>query len=338
MSGRTLATGRAPAASVPPAPGLERKDPNILRSLQYFEAVARHGSLKRAAEDLGVTQSAVSHQIRRFSDAIGQQLMTRSGRGIVLTEAGQKLGERLTAAFRNLDGIVGELAGGGLQTVQLAVCSAFGPGWLIERLDDFRRLHPEIDLELHLHSSNPLLSGQVADAYVVADEVRDGFTSLPLMKERLLPVEAPRPKGRAGKKVARRLITTELHPGQVGIDWVDYCSSAGLDVSELQDGPFLRCSHYMLALQMARHGQGVALVPDFLAAAEIRSGTLALFNETPMPSGRTYRLCFRETRAGESKLVALADWFRNSMAEIPLLQDHVRNRKSRSRTQPRPAR
>lgn len=286
-------------------------DPNLLRSLQYFEAVSRHGSLKRAAEDLGVSQSAVSHQIRRFSDAIGQQLVARSGRGIVLTDAGLRLGERLTSAFRSLDDIVGELAGGGHQSLQLAVCSAFGPGWLIERLDDFRTRHPDIDLELHLHSRNPLVTGQIADAYVVADEVKPGFAAIPLLKEHLVAVEAPHVKGAR----TRRLITTELEPGELGGDWTGYCRRARLDLTSMRQGPFLRCSHFMLALDMARHGQGAAIVPDFLAAADIRDGTLRMLTDTRLPSGRTYQLCIRKTRMEEGKLKVLASWFRSAIGE-----------------------
>ena len=127
---------------------MTKKDPNILRSLQYFEAVVRHRSIRLAAVDLGVTQSAVSHQLRRFSETIGQQLLVKSGRGIALTPAGEKLGTRLVSAFANLDDLVNDIAGDGRQTLQIAICSTFGPGWLIERLDDFYTSYPDINLEL----------------------------------------------------------------------------------------------------------------------------------------------------------------------------------------------
>ena len=84
-----------------------------LFTADYFEAVSRHRSVKLAAEDLGVTQSAVSHQIRRFSETIGQQLMVKSGRGITLTPAGEKLGLRLSTAFSGLEGLAKDLVGDG---------------------------------------------------------------------------------------------------------------------------------------------------------------------------------------------------------------------------------
>lgn len=284
---------------------LQKKDPNILRSLQYFEAVARHRSLKLAAADLGVTQSAVSHQLRRFSEAIGQQLMVKSGRGIVLTPVGERLGTRLVSAFSNLDELVKEIAGDSRQTLQLSVCSTFGPGWLIERLDDFYKTHPEIDLELRLYAQNPLLTNEVSDAYVIADELKPGYTATPLMEERLIAVEAPSAARPDGK---RRLITTDVERGEVGRDWIRYCRTAGIKLSTLQDGPFRLCTHFFLALELARRGYGVALVPDFLAAKDIRSGALVLFSDELTPSGRTYHLCIKKSRTEEAMLVTLSEW------------------------------
>lgn len=284
---------------------LQKKDPNILRSLQYFEAVARHRSLKLAAVDLGVTQSAVSHQLRRFSEALGQQLMVKSGRGIVLTPLGEKLGVRLVSAFSGLDDLVKEIAGDSRQTLQIAVCSTFGPGWLIEHLDDFYTAHPEIDLELRLYAQNPLLTNEVADAYIIADELKPGYAATPLVDETLIAVEAPSTRRPNGK---RRLITTDVERGEVGRDWIRYCRTAGIKLSALQDGPFRLCTHFFLALELARRGYGVALVPDFLAARDIRSGTLVPFSDRLIPSGRTYHLCIKKSRTEETMLVTLSEW------------------------------
>lgn len=287
---------------------LEKKDPNILRSLQYFEAVARKRSLKLAASDLGVTQSAVSHQIRRFSEAIGQQVITKSGRGIALTPAGEKLGQKLSVAFEGLEDLVKDLVGEGQQKLQLAVSTTFGPGWLAERLEDFYRFYPEIYLELRLYAQNPLFTNEVADAYVVADELKAGYAAIPLKEELLIAVEAPASKQQAKGTTKHRLITTDPEPDRQGQDWIDYCRVTGTRLSDIQDGSFRLCSHYFLALELAKAGQGIALVPDFLATRELRSGTVTAFDDTLIPSGRTYHLCIRETRAKEAKLKKLTDW------------------------------
>ena len=264
--------------------------------------------MKLAAEYLGVTQSAVSHQIRRFSDAIGQQLLVKSGRGIELTPAGEKLGTKLSAALGGLEDLVKDLVGEGRQTLQLAVCSSFGPGWLTERLEDFYRTFPEIDLELRLYAQNPLYINEVADAYVVADELKAGYSAIPLKDEFLIAVEAPEPRRAPAQGSTRRLITTDVERENLGQDWIDFCRMTGTSLSDIQDGSFRLCSHYFLALELARAGQGVALVPEFLARREIASGNVVTFHDAIIPSGRTYCLCIKETRVNEVKLKKLSDW------------------------------
>jgi LysR family transcriptional regulator, glycine cleavage system transcriptional activator len=290
-------------------PRVNRKDVSVLRSLQYFEAVARHLSMKQAAASLGVSQSAVSHQLREFSSAIGQQLLVKSGRGIALTPAGARLAARLGEAFAGLEGIVREFSQQGTGLLQLAVCSSSGPGWLIERLGEFQARHPHIDLQLRLYAQDPLASGEVADAYVIAEPARSGYESISLRDEMLVAVASP--TNCTGQQA---LITTEIAPGHIGEDWIAFCSAAGLKLPAIKRGEFRQCSHYLLALEMARTGQGVALVPDFLAGREIRAGSLALYAKTQMPSGRTYRLCFRQGRAHEPKIMALTEWFRSEIA------------------------
>ena len=162
---------------------MKKNDAAILRSLQYLEAVNRHSSLKLAASDLGVTESAVSHQMRRFSAMIGQQLLAKSGRGVVLTAKGEELAAKLSVAFAGLESLVKELVGEGHEVLQLAVCSSFGPGWLIERLENFYDEHPEIDLQLRLYAQDPLISGEVADAFVTAEPIRPDFAAVKLRDE-----------------------------------------------------------------------------------------------------------------------------------------------------------
>jgi DNA-binding transcriptional LysR family regulator len=288
-----------------------KKDTSLLRSLQYFEAVARHQSMKLAARDLGVSQSAVSHQMRELSDTIGQQLLAKSGRGIVLTETGQTLAGKLATAFAGLESLVDELVNQGRGLLQLAVCSSFGPTFLIDRVKDFYATHPEIDLQLRLYAQDPLLINEVADAYITAYPVRSGFVSHRLWDERLLAVRSPSLEGTGLAK--QPLITTDLESGSVGQDWVKFCRRAKLRLSDLQDGSFRQCTHYLLALELAKRGQGVALVPDFLAQRDIKSGTLVQFDEMLMPSGRVYSLCYKQSRAHEPKLVALAEWLKNQV-------------------------
>lgn len=123
------------------------------------------------------------------------------------------------------------------------------------------------------------------------------------------------------------LITTELEADALGADWLRFCRSAGLKLSALQRGPFRQCTHYLLAMEMARAGQGIALVPDFLAARDLETGALSRFSPVTISLNRVYRLCYRESRAHEPKIATLAAWFRSEIAD-PVKPEEVEPRGS----------
>lgn len=287
------------------------RNSRLIRGLQYFEAVARHRSIKGAAEELGVSVSAVSHQVRDLTEVLGEQLMVRSGRGVELTATGHRLAEKLGTVFAGLQSSLTEVIGGSRTALRLAVCSSFGPGWLIPRLASFFAAHPEIDLQLRLYAQDPELTDQVADAFVTAVPVKPGFSGLHITDEHLVAVRRREvPDG--GERVRAVLITTELDADKAGADWVDYCNATGRKLADIQAGSWIQCSHYLLALEMAKEGLGVALVPDFLAAREVEAGALDYFDRTPVASNRRYHLCFKTSRARQSELKALAQWMKSA--------------------------
>lgn len=295
--------------------GRKRKNASILRGLQYFEAVARRQSVKLAAEDLNVTESAVSHQIKDFSSTIGQQLIIRSGRGIALTSTGEILASKLAAAFRNLEQLVSDLSGSGAESLQLSVCSSFGPGLLIGRLASFRNQHPEIDLQLNLYALDPAVTREVTDAFVTAEPVKPGYAGIKLLEEHLIAVRAPQLFFDPARGIRATLIT-RVDGGPAERDWVKLCRRAGVKLSEIQAGRLQQCSHYLFALEMCRNGEGVALVPDFLARLDIHQGRLVQVFEPSLKSGRTYSLCYLKSRAHEPKIAALAAWFEKEVGEF----------------------
>lgn len=230
------------------------------------------------------------------------------GRGIDLTPTGNLLAEKLGHVFSGLQSSLDDVIGGNRRTLRLAVCSSFGPGWLIPRLPGFYAAHPEIDLQLRLYAQDPELTDQVADAFVTALPVKPGFAAVHVVDEHLVAVRARMPQE---KNV---LITTDIESGKVGKDWANYCAVTGLRLAEIQFGSFIQCTHYMLALEMAKAGLGVALVPDFLAAREVESGTVVYFDRTPVSCDRRYHLCYKKTRAGQDEIKVLAQWMKSQRA------------------------
>lgn len=281
-----------------------------LRGLQAFEAVARHRSVTLAARELGLTQSAVSHQIRRLSIELGEKLIEKSGRSIVITEAGRRLAEELHGAFGKLELATRRTIRGGPETLRLAVCSAFSTGWFIRRMDDFMEKSPDIDVQLHMYAADPELTDRVADAFVAGRPTQPGYSAVPLLKEKLVAVRCIDPGSRDASNSRLPLITTELDARTLGDDWVAYCHHAGFDLALLHTGRWLQCSHYILALDLARSGLGIALVPDFLAAADVEAGRLALLGPAQMPTGQDYFLCVKTARRNEPPLRTLINWFK----------------------------
>jgi len=277
------------------------------RSLEAFEAVSRHLSVSAAAAELGVTQSAISHQLRLLSDLVGERLLQKQGRGIALTEAGERLARNLQPAFADIVRSVGDAIGGTRSVVRLAICSSFGPAWLVPRLEGFYATQPSFDLQLCMYARDPKLTDAVADAFVTTLPNEKGFEAVLLWAEKLVPVVA----ATADSAAEPALITTDLEPGRHGADWNAYAALSGCAVAT--DTRWLFASHYLIALEMVKAGLGAALVPDFLAARDLQAGTVRQLHDAALPTHQDYYLCVKESRRGEPALDALIRWFKSQL-------------------------
>ncbi len=285
-----------------------RRDPRLLRNLQYFEAVARHLSVTTAAAELGVSLSAVSHQIRELSNRLGEALVDRSGRGIKLTPVGERLAERLTETFAMIDSGISSAVGGQPAKLTLLVCSAFGPSWLAPRLPRFLATNPNIDVDLRLYADKPKLSSLSGDLIFTTGPVRPGYVAIPVFEEFLIAVRRP---GKSGKRFA--MITTDPEEKRLGADWHSFGRAIGIDVDEARIGSWIGSSHYMLAMEMAKAGVGVAIIPDFQAAEALQNGLLERMTESRISSGRSYYFCYKSSREREPEILAFVQWLRREV-------------------------
>lgn len=294
-----------------------------LRALHTFETVSRHLSVAAAAAELGVTQSAVSHQLRILTEIVGERLIQKNGRGIVLTDAGRDLARRLQPAFAEIDRSLAEAIGGSRDRVRLAVCSSFASAWLVPRLKSFYATHPDIDLQIMMYAQDPELSDAAGDAFVTTLPKDRGYHAQLLWPEFLVPVVS---SALSCGKAAPSYITTELLPGRIGSDWQAYARHSGRTDLIPPSGRWLFASHYVVALDMVRMGLGAALLPDFLVEPDIRAGYLRLLNEAAMPTHEDYHLCIKQSRRSEPALEALVRWFRQELAKDDRLPQRERLR------------
>ena len=242
-----------------------------LNPLRAFEAAARHLSFTRAAEELFVTQAAVSHQVKVLEEHLGIALFRRTTRGLVLTDEGAVLAPTVEDAFNRIERVMGALAGGAAHEVlTVGVVGTFALGFLVERLADFRKAHPFIDLRLLTNNNKVDLWTESLDfAIRFGAGAWHGVQADLLMAAPLTPLCSP-------------TIGAELcHPADLekfpllrsyrAQDWPLWLTAAGAPQLSAR-GPMFDASTLMV--QAAIMGEGVALAPAAMFRRELNLGTL----------------------------------------------------------------
>ena len=258
-----------------------------LNALRAFEAGARHLSFTHAAEELAVTQAAISHQVKALEADLGVPLFRRYTRRLALTEAGRHLQPAVSEAFARIAQAVGELRrDGGERLLTVSLTPSFAAKWLVRRLNRFRQAHPDIDLRL-LHSDD------VVD--FARDEVdlavrwgRGGWSGVEselLRSEVVMPVCSPALRdGEGGLPPLRRPDDLRHHTlihDYDHKDWLDWLRAAGVEHPEARRGPLLDESS--IVIQAAIEGQGVALCDYTLLRDDLDAGRLVLPFEIVLP-------------------------------------------------------
>lgn len=284
-----------------------------IRALQIFECIYRHRSIAKAAEELLITRSAISHQLRYLREQIGEELIeTGSRSSLTFTARGQKLAQSLSYAFAQIESSVENSITVDKGALRVAVCTAFATGWLIPRV----KLYPhaaDCHLQIKLHTFQPELTDAVADIFFTTTPLKEGFWSVKLMSEDLVPVglsEQLFPE--RGQRYT--FITTDIETRDFMEDWKDYLGLIGRP-ELLDNAVVLGASHYAFAAQMALEGAGVALVPHFLADLRLSSDRLRTWHSTRLPTGRAYYLNVKHARRSEPGIKNFVNWVRRTVMD-----------------------
>ncbi|OWQ85691.1 LysR family transcriptional regulator [Roseateles aquatilis] len=282
-----------------------------LSALRAFEAAARLGSFKAAAEELAVTPTAVSHQIRALEAQTGLMLFERQVRKVALTEAGAQLYPVLRDGFDAFEATLSRLSQQRTRAqVGISATNAFTVKWLVPRMADFRLRHPDIDLQLQA-------SDDVVDLRSTAIDIairygRGPYTGLsvePLFTDQFAPVANPRLGVLSPEDLARvPLIRFDWRRAQPeNPTWERWFAAAGR--RRPPQAAQLRFSDEGHAIQAAVAGHGIALVSLPLVAEELAAGHLVQpFG--PMIEGHTYHLAMHADRSPSAAVVAVAAWLR----------------------------
>lgn len=262
-----------------------------LSALRAFEAAARHGSFKHAANELAVTPTAISHQIRFLEQYTGLKLFERQVRKVVLTDAGVELYPVLRDGFNAFETALQRL--GQTQArrrVVISATNAFMARWLAPRVADFRGLYPEIDLELHASDQAVELGSDLADVAIrYGRGPYPGMVAEPLFADRFAPLASPR-LGPIGPADLDRLALIDFkwsHRHPLNPTWKNWFAAAGLPWKAGRGQ--LLFSDEGHAIQAALAGQGIALLSLALVADDIAVGRLTQPFGPSIP-GHTYHL------------------------------------------------
>jgi LysR family glycine cleavage system transcriptional activator len=289
-------------------------------AIRAFEAAARHRSFKRAAGELNVTQSAISHQVKALEQYLGVELFRRSPQGVDLTLAGKTYLPLVSGALNRLASAtdrVRETRLSGPLTVGMG--AAFATRWLVPRLGSFLSAYPSIDLSIA--SMGPTAdfsyadfhSGRVWGGHFDAAIIFGPGDSWPglrchrLASSVLYPVCSPELRDGSPplKKPADLRHHTLLHYDACQ-DWTRWLEMAGVSGVDASRGPhFEDCNVYF---QAVADGHGVGLSLSALAAPDLEAGRIVpLFDLEMMPEA-WYHLVYPESSAGMPKLAAFRDW------------------------------
>lgn len=298
-----------------------------IAALRALEAAARHLSYTKAAEELHITQSAVSHQIRHLEQSWGVKLFSRRGRRLRLTENGQAVVpvvrdffERMTSTLKALRP---EHDTGALR---VSLLQSFAFKWLVPRLGDFNAEHPGIDV--WISTSEDLVdleSGEADLAIRLGYGQYPGLRVTPLLKEYVFPVCSPSFIERFGSpSEPGDLLSFPLlyrHSKDICPRWRDWFGDAGVEVKSLPKGS--RFPDTSMAIQAAIDGQGIALARSAHVGQDLAVGRLVKLFDVYSCSNVAYYIVCTEQSEQRPRVTAFREWLLRQAAMAQIEYDEI---------------
>jgi LysR family glycine cleavage system transcriptional activator len=285
--------------------------PPPTRSLRIFCVAARHCSFKFAADELFLTPSAVSHQIKELEAALGVRLFERKPRALELTHAGTTLLEQAEPLLEALDRSVAQVArGGGRRTLRIQLPPFFASELFLPRLEAFCDRHPQIDMRIDTHDPRPVVHTANADVSILLrGDPPQGMEYAHLFPLSLTAACSPAhlpAVAHLGSGVFRELALIVYKPSPDA--WSNWAQEAGLDAPE--PSSVLEFDTMHAVVRAAERGLGVALVPSPHCDAAFRAGTLTRIFAVELPTAEAYYLVNRARDAERPDVHAFTAWMR----------------------------
>ncbi|MGB3471009.1 MAG: transcriptional regulator GcvA [Erythrobacter sp.] len=298
-----------------------------LNALRSFEAAARLGSFKLAAEELAVSQSAISHQIKLLEEVLGLDLFVRRPRKVELTEAGESYRDSVSEAFEKLiEGTRALLKSENDTTLNIQTYSTLAVRWLVPKLSSFNRRHPELEVRLITSQWDVDFARQDVDLGIIIG--RSDSKNLKydyLFSPMLFPVCSPAflAKGRplsAPQDLAEQPIL-QVYPS--ADDWPTWLESSGVEGVDPNSG--LSFDSYDHALKTAVRGIGVAMAMHPYVSEDLSAGLLInLFPDRAIAAPGDWNVVYPVSRNRVRKIRKFSKWLQEEIENDPELSPHRR--------------
>ncbi len=278
--------------------------------LAAYEAAARHLSFTRAADELSLTQSAVSRQVQALETLLGVQLIRREGRQIFLTDLGAVYQREVHAALNRIQNASLQVIAyrSGVGSFHLAALPTFAAKWLMPRLGEFYIQHPGTLVHVHARIGQFDLQQAGMDAVIsVGDGAWPGLVAHHLVDEILLPVISPAlARSHQVKKAADLVPLLLLQVASRAYAWRQWFVAQGLSPHAMRVGPHFEFTSHLI--QAVAAGIGIGLVPGLLVQDELRSGVLQLALDLPLVTGFGYYLFVPPDKLSLPPIAAFKNW------------------------------
>jgi len=297
-----------------------------LNALRTFEAAARHCSFKLAADELCVTQAAVSRQIRQLEESMAVELFLRSHRRVDLTEPGRKLFLTVNRSLRDIAETSRDIQlGSGLDYLNLHATSSFTRLWLVPKLNQLRSVHPEIHLHLISVEENPAMIDRFDAAVTLGLEEDPAYVSDFLYAEEIFPVCTPRFLDENPVAVSleglMQLPLLDLDPQfwkarwWSPIDWSFWMRQHNSEITPVQAE--ISFSHFPMLLDAVQQGIGIGLGWRHLVQDQLDDGRLIcpVAERYEAPERKHYFVCRRDL-AEQPAMQLLRNWLLEQTAQF----------------------
>lgn len=288
-----------------------------LNALKMFEAVARNNSFSQAAEELCVTHSAVSHQIKQLEAWIGKKLLQRHAHGTSLTHEGQLLFTTCVQSFNSLEKCIIEIQQKPISnTITLGAPSSFMANWLIPRIENFEEKYPEIQIKLMTSNDLKLMENNQIDLQVLSlnenTKLNENISKIKLFEDKIGPVLAPN-KSIIIDNPADLLPQTLLHTESNKTAWSIWAKQNNIDLNQAKNQRHF--DHLTLMLEAAANGLGIAIAPEIIVEKQILNQRLIA------PLGfiacdSAFTLCVKQQSPLNDSLQYFIDWMLNQVKNL----------------------